>query len=282
MSTATGYSSLAMTLRDFKAKSTAEKIAVFNNRPDKLIDDPTQLLRLYTLGLRDSSPSVTRVAAQSAAYLVLGLQEVAGKEPGASEKAPDFPEVDTAEFQRALLELLNHRDGSTGAPAALALIYASPAEPALERFFLDKLKHEPHPQIKAEMLKAMVIAGYQSNHLAEVALELMDPKLKVLHMASNVLGYLKSPETLDDLIALSVKPSGAQKFAISALAAYGQDATKAVPTLRSLVDSPDTTQDVKTEALLAIDAIITGKGKPIDIRTMELHKIWPSIILRSE
>jgi hypothetical protein len=93
----------AITLESYNKLATAEKIKVLQGEPERVLNDTTKLLSLYTTALRDPSPELQKAAAQASAFLVMGLQSA--KQAG---RMPAFPEYESAAFQRALVDLLDH------------------------------------------------------------------------------------------------------------------------------------------------------------------------------
>jgi len=262
----------AMTVEEFAAKTQEEKVKVLTGKPERSLDDSGQLLRLYTVGLRDPSPVVKRTAAQAAVFLVMGLQSAQG-----SGKLPTFSSEDSASLQQTLVVLLNDNDVGIRISAASALAYSAAPNPAIETLLLARVQAEHVPEIKAAVIEAMAQAGYQSPQLIAEATALVQPSpdSKAIYSASKVLAHLRPESALDTLVALASKASPSQRHALQALAAYGQGAARAIPVLERLVTDQAMPEDIRNLARITLEALKAGKPQPSALQPMNPVNLWP-------
>jgi hypothetical protein len=262
----------AMSIEEYAAKAVDEKVKVLRGKPERSLDDPRQLLRLYTISLRDPSPEVREAAAQSAAFLAMGLESAQ-----ANGKAPTFSTADSAAFQQALVSLLNQDNASIRASAASALAYSASPNATIENLLLDRVEAEPVPEIKASIVEAMAQAGYKSPRFVREATALIQPGAdsKVIYSASKALAHLRPESALDTLIALASKVSPSQQHALQALAAYGQAAARAIPMLESLVNDQAMPEDIRNLARITLKAIKSGKPKASNLEPLSVVNPWP-------
>ncbi len=267
-----------ITLEEFKAKMPEEKVKFFQAKPK--IEPLSDLLGLYVLSLNDPSPAMQKVAAQSAVFLVLGLQTAE------LEAIPAFSKRDTEALQRALCSHLTSPDDETRAAAALALVYAYPPEKSREAFFLRQIKREPNTEIQGALLEAMVQMGYSSRAVVDQALAFLesdtDEYKRATDSAFKVLAYLKPPQALAPLIALATKPSSLQDDALKVLAAYGREAKVAKSALDALLKTENLNKEIQKAAGRAFEAIVSGKAitPPVPLKPFpSVRTLWPEVLV---
>lgn len=272
---AVSASAVAMTLEEFATKTPEQKVSVLRGRPDRVLADNSHLLRLYSVGLKDSSIEVRRAAAQASVFLVMGLQKA--KPLG---KSPTFPTQDSADFQQALVELLNHEDKASRFAAVTALAYSSSPTPEVERLLLATINAESNDEIAGGMIESMATAGYDtaafvtevSNRFAQTT------DLRAAYSAGKVLAHLQPESALDLLISLASQSNPAQRHAVQALGAYGAKASKAKAGLEALMRNPTTPDDIRNLARLSLEAIAANRPVPSNLRPMELTSLWPLVL----
>jgi len=262
----------AITVEEYATMKPEEKIVALRGNPERSLDDPSKLLRLYTTGLRDTSPAVRRAAAQAAALLVGALQNAQPK-----GKAPTFSSEDSAAFQQALVSMLIADDPGVRAPVASALAFSASPNAATEDLLLERVRVEPVPEIKAAIIEAMAQAGYQSPKLEAEAISLVQPNAgsKAIYTASQVLALLRLESALDELIAVASKASPSQQHALRALAAYGQAADRAIPALERLVSDQKMPEDIRNLARITLEAVKAGKPRPSNLQSVNPVNLWP-------
>jgi HEAT repeat protein len=264
--------SVAMTLEEYLAKTPEQKLAVLRNKPDQALADASQLLRLYSISLKDSSLEVKKAAAQASVFLVMGLQEA--KPLG---KAPTFPIQDSADFQQALVELLNDEDKASRYAAVTALAYSSPPTLEIEKLLLATINAEKDDEIAGGMIESVAKAGYNTAQLANEVSNLIarTTDTRAAYSAGQTLAHLKPENALDLLISLAAKPNLSQRHAIQALGAYGAKASKAKSVLESLIRDHATQDDIRRLARSSLEAINTNNPPASALRQMNLIALWP-------
>lgn len=262
----------AMTVEEYLTRSSEQKLSVLRGRPDRALTDTSQLLRLYSASLNDRSIDVQRAAAQASVFLVMGLQEA--KPAG---NAPAFPEQDSADLQRALIELLNHEDKAIRAASVTALAYSSSPRPELERLLISTIKAEKDDEIAGGMIEAVAQAGYGTEQFVSEVSSLFQRTTdsRAAYAAGKVLGHLKPESALDLLISLASKPNEAQRHAIQALGAYGAKAAKAKSALEALMKDQASPEDIRNLARISLEAINTDKPQSGSLQLMKLKALWP-------
>ncbi len=262
----------ALTIEEYQAKTPEQKLLVLRGRPDRVLADTSQLLRLYSMSLKDSSLDVQRAAAQASVFLVMGLQEAKGL--GSS---PTFPERDSTELQRALVELLNHDDKATRISSVTALAYSSPPTSEIEKLLLSKISAEKDDEAAGGMLEAVAQAGYKSEPFVSEVARLFErtTDVRAMHSAGKVFGYLKPESALDFLILSAAKPTPSQRHAIQALGAYGAKALKARATLDALINDGAVQEDIRNLARTSVEAITTDHQQASSMKPMKLMELWP-------
>lgn len=268
----------AMTIDEYLAWPAEEKMKLLRGRPDRLLDDPRQLLRLYTSSLRDSSSEVRKAAAQASAFLVMGLQSAQG-----SKNLPAFSMDDSASFQQALVAALSQDDPSVRAAAASALANSAAPNSSIESVLLQRAKVEPVPEIKGSLLEAMAHAGYQSPCLIAEASGLLQSSRdsKALYSAAKVLADVRVNSALDTLIAVISNASPAQQHALRALAVYGREAARAIPILEKLTADPTMPDDIRILATATLQAIREEKPQPGNVQAIRPANLWPVAVSQS-
>lgn len=262
----------AMTIEEYLSKSPEQKLSVLRGKPDRALADTSQLLRLYSVSLKDRSVDVQRAAAQASVFLVMGLQEA---KP--SGNAPAFPEQDSTDLQRALIDLLNHEDKATRASSVTALAYSSSPTPEIEKLLLSTIKAEKDDEIAGGMIEAVAQAGYGTEQFVNEVSRLLERTTdsRAAYSAGKVLGHLKSESALDLLISLAAKPNQAQRHAIQALGAYGAKAAKAKSSLEALIKDQGAPEDIRNLARISLETINTDKPQPSSFQLMKLTTLWP-------
>jgi len=262
----------AMTIEEYLTRSSEQKLSVLRGRPDRALTDTSQLLRLYSFSLNDRSIDVQRAAAQASVFLVMGLQEA---KP--ADNAPAFPEQDSADLQRALIELLNHEDKAIRAASVTALAYSSSPRPELERLLISTIKAEKDDEIAGGMIEAVAQAGYGTEQFVSAVSSLFQRTTdsRAAYAAGKVLGHLKPESALDLLISLASKPTEAQRHAIQALGAYGAKAAKAKSALEALMKDQAASEDIRNLARVSLEAINNDKPQPGSLQPMKLKALWP-------
>lgn len=269
----------AMTIEEYTALPPEEKVKVLNAKPDRVLSDPSQLLRLYTISLRDASPTVQRAAAQSSAFLVMGLQSA---KP--SGRLPSFPDEDSADYQQALVAVLGHGDESVRSSSAIALAYSAPPNEAIENLLLARVATEPKQELKAAVLKAMGQVGYQSDRVVVATTALMQPEVdsRAIADAAKVLSHLKPDAALNTLISLASRNTPSQRHALTALAGYGQKAARAKPVLERLLTDQSVPEDIRNLARITLEAITTAEPQASNFQPMKLVSLWPVAVTKAE
>lgn len=269
----------AMTLEEYAALPPEEKVKILNAKPDRVLSDPSQLLRLHTLSLRDASPAVQRAAAQSSAFLVMGLQSA--KQSG---RVPSFPEQDSADYQQVLVAVLGHGDESVRSSSAIALAYSAPPNEAIETLLLSRVANEPKQELKAAVLKAMSEAGYQSDRFVTATTALIQPDIdpKAIYIAAQVLAHTQSDAALNTLISLASRHTPSQRHALTALASYGQKAARARPLLEGLLTDQAAPEDIRNLARTTLEAINTAQPQASDLEPQKLVSLWPVAVTKIE
>ena len=262
----------AMTIEEYLAKSPEQKLAVLRGRPDRALADTSQLLQLYSISLKDRSINVQRAAAQASVFLVMGLQEA--KPAG---NAPIFPEQDSTDLQRALIELLNHEDKATRASSVTALAFSSSPTPEIEKLLLSTIRAEKDDEIAGGMIEALAQAGYDTEQFVSEVSKLFERTAdsRAACLAGKVLGHLKSENALDLLISMAGKPGPSQRHAIQALGAYGTNAAKAKSALEALMKDQATPEEIRNLARISLETINTDKPQPSSLQLMKLTPLWP-------
>ena len=215
----------ALTIEEYIALPVRDKIRVLESRPK--VADPSKLLQVYTIGLRDKSPKVQRAAAEMASDW-FGEELFNAKEP-----LSEFSHEDTAALQQALVAVLEHDDPIICIAAAAALAYSAPPDPQIEAILLEHIEAEDGT-VRGEIVKTMAQAGYSSERFVALTLELMHSKYNY-DMAVRVLALLTPDTALDTVIEwVESKESPVRFEALRVLAAYGRRAIRAKPMLERL------------------------------------------------
>lgn len=269
----------AMTIEEYVSKPPEEKIKVLNGKPERLLQDQSQLLRLYTISLRDRLPAVQRAASQASVLLLLGLQSA--KPRGLM---PDFSDEDSAAFQQTLAALVQHHDASIRLSAAIALAYSAPPNDVIEGLLLSRVANEPMQGLKAGILEAMSQAGYNSDQFVVETIALIQPEAdtKAIYSAARVLAQVKPDAALDTLISLASENSPSQRHSLQALAAYGQKAAQAKPMLEALLANQFTPEDIRNLARITLGAITTDMPQASSLKIIPLVRLWPLAVRGSE
>lgn len=261
-----------MTLKEYFEKPPEQKVTVLRGRPDRALEDVSQLLILYSGSLNDDSLVVKRAAAQASAFLIIGLQEATPL-----GKAPEFPTKDSVKFQQALIDLLDHEDAATRSAAVTAIAFSSPPAPEIEKLLLSKVKAEKNDEIAGGMIESMARAGYNSAQFVEEVTNLLvrTTDTRAAYLACKILGHLKDEGALDLLISFADNPSLAQRHAIQALTAYGAKASKAKSVLESLIRDKATDDEIRSLAHVGLNAINADRPQPSTLKQMSLTRLWP-------
>lgn len=268
----------AMTIDEYRGKTPEEKLSILRGKPERILADSSELLRLYAISLADPSNEVRKVAARSSIFLMMGLQEAIP-----AEKAPSFPEQDSTDLQRALVELLKDEVKTIRGAALNSLAFSAPPTPEIEKLLLSTIKAEKDDEIAGGMIEAMAQAGYDTEQFVSEVTNLLERTTdsRAAYSAGKVLGHLKPESALDSLISLASKPSQAQRHAIQALGAYGKKATKAKSVLDALMRGQAAQEDIRNLARISLEAITTDKPQPSSFQPMKLTKLWPLAVASS-
>jgi hypothetical protein len=262
----------ALTIEEYLAKTPEQKLAVLRSKPDQILADASQLLRLYVISLRDPSDEVRKEAARSSIFLMMGLQQAIP-----AGKAPSFPEKDSNDLQMALIQSLNDKAKEIRGAALNSLAFSASPTPELEKLLLSAIKAEKDDAIVGWMIEALAQAGYDSEQFVSEVSKLFartaDPR--AAYSAGKVLGHLKSESALDLLISSAGKPGHAQRHAVQALGAYGAKSAKAKSALEAIIKDQAAPEDIRSLAHISLEAINTDKPPPGSFQPMKLTSLWP-------
>jgi hypothetical protein len=263
---------VAMTIEEYLTRTPEQKLAVLRGKPERILADASQLLRLYAVSLRDPSEEVRKVATRSSIFLMMGLQEAIP-----AGKAPRFPERDSNDLQMALIESLNDEVKAIRGAALNSLAFSAPPTPELEKLLLSTIKAEKDDEIAGGMIEAVAQAGYGTEQFVSEVSRLFERTTvsRAAYSAGKVLGHLKPESTLDLLISLASKPTQAQRHAIQALGAYGAKAAKAKSALEALMKDQAAPEDIRNLARISLETINTDKPQPSSLQMMKLTALWP-------
>jgi hypothetical protein len=261
------------TIEDYIKKTPQEKIDILKAKPDNYLSNLNDLLKLYTLSLEDQSPLLKKNAMLASSYLVMGLQEA--KSSGNS-LLPNFTTVDSDAFQHALIASLDSDNHTSCLAALTALTYSSSPTSEMERFLLAKIAVQ-RDDIAGDALKAMAIAGYNSETFSNQVLDLLAKTTdsNAATSACYIFGHLKTDKALGQLIELASKTSVSQSNAILAIGAYGAKAFKAKPILEKLCLDQKTDSDIGKLAKEALEAIQSDNPISSRITPMVTTNLWP-------
>ena len=269
----------ALTIDEYIALSTDEKIKVFQGKPDLVLDDLSKLLQLYTIGLRDESPKVQRSAGRSSIALVKGLQHYKARSIPLLRK---FSHEDSAAFQETLVAMLEHDDLAFRYNAAASLVYSAPPNPQIEAILLEHLKTEKRNP--GAILKKMAETGYSSERFVAFTLELMYSEDRSTYAAAaRVLALLIPDTAVDTLIEIAAAKETKREMsrfsALQALAAYGRRAMRAKPVFERLIEDRTILvgmrEDFYKRVASTLEAITLDKPQPSNLRVVKLAPLWP-------
>ena len=270
----------ALTIDEYIALSTDEKIKVFQGKPDLVLDDLSKLLQLYTIGLRDESPKVQRSAGSSSFALVKGLQHYKTRSIPLLGK---FSHEDSAAFQEALVAMLEHDDLQFRYNAATSLVYSAPPNPQIEAILLEHLETEDYSN-RRNILIEMAKAGYSSERFVAFTIELMRSEDRFTYpYAAKVLALLTPDAAVDTLIEIAAAKETKREMsrfsALQALAAYGRRAMRAKPVLERLIEDRTILvgmrEDFYKRVASTLEAITLDKPQPSNLRVVKLAPLWP-------
>ncbi len=276
----------ALTIEEYIALPADEKIKVFQGKPDKVLDDLSKLLQVYTIGLRDESPKVQRMATVSSYWLMLGLQH------DKTRSVPLLPELshqDSAALQQALVAVLEHDDPAVRVGAATALAYSAPPNPQIEAILLERIETEEDNRLRGHIIEITAQAGYNSERFVALTLELMHSEDNY-DEAAEVLALLTPEVALDTLIELvGSKEAPARWRAVKVLAAYGRRAMRAKPVLERLIEDQTIRSEIREEihklAARTLEAITSDKPEAVSGSHLEVAKLvplWPLALPEAE
>ena len=264
----------ALTLDEYSALPADEKIKVLKGKPYKVLDDPSELLRLHTISLVDESLEVQRLAVVSSIFLVQGLQSA--KLTG--DFFPEFPQGDSVGFQQTLIAGLRHDDPGIRVGAAVALAYTIPPNPQIEVILLERLENEKDTQLKGYIIEEAVQAGYGSERFVALVLEQMQSEDNY-RKAAGALALLTPDTALDTLIEIASKESRSQQYALEVLAAYGRRAMRAKPMLEELIKDQtiraEMRETIHKRAARTLEAITLDKPEASHRKVVKLTQLWP-------
>ena len=276
----------ALTIEEYIALPADEKIKVFQEKPDKVLDDLSKLLQVYTIGLRDESPKVQRMATVSSYWLMLGLQH---DKTRSVPRQPEFSHKDSAALQQALVAVLEHDDPAVRVGAATALAYSAPPNPQIEAILLERIETEEDNRLRGHIVEVTAQAGYNSERFVALTLELMHSEDNY-DEAAQVLALLTPEVALDTLIELvQSKEAPARWRAVKVLAAYGRRAMRAKPVLERFIEDQTIRSEIREEmhklAARTLEAITSDKPETVPgshLEVAELVPLWPLTLPEAE
>ena len=285
VSTLASYAT-ALTIDEYIALPVDEKIKVLEEKPDKVLDDLSKLLQVYTIGLRDESPKVQRMATVSSYWLMLGLQY---DKTRSVSLLPEFSHQDSAALQQALVAVLEHDDPAVRVGAATALAYSAPPNPQIEPILLERIETEEDNRLRGHIVEVTAQAGYNSERFVALTLELMHSEDNY-YEAAQVLALLTPEVALDTLIELvQSKEAHARWRAVKVLAAYGRRAMRAKPVLERLIEDQTIRSEIREEihklAARTLEAITSDKPETVPGSHLEVAKLvplWPLALPEAE
>ena len=224
----------ALTLEEYIALPVDEKKQVLREGPEKVLDDPSMLLELHTIGLRDESSMIVRLMAAESSRML--MQELQWDKARNVSLLPEFSDEDSAAFQEALVAALwdDHKQVRESAAHALPLL--APPNPQIEAIIIEA--YEENRILVAEPYESMAQVGYNSDRFVALALKLVQSKYTYF-TAAEVLAKFTPEVALDTLIELAGSkeaPASMRYAAVEALAAYGRRAMRAKPVLERIIE----------------------------------------------
>ena len=264
---------------EFEQLNSAEKIKRINQTAS--IEDPSEIGEAIvdlSLGLSDGDQAVVTLASQASLFFIVGLQESSLIERG----EVSLSRAESDDFQISLIRLLNSEVRGVRINVSTALVYSTPPSPETETFFVELLQNEPSDEVKGALLEAMTKAGYRSEVLNGVILELLEPSkdLDGAIYARNAVEIVKPLSIFPELAERARKENYPQSEVLLALAAFDGMDSELDSVLNDIVSDENQKDEVVNLAkvILADDLNNRKKAESKEPRVLKLKKLWPTLL----
>jgi len=263
-------SPVKLTLAQVSKLEVTERVRFYQNFQPKNLANLDEFIPALIYGLKDPDDVVRAAAFGNTVYVMIGLQEM--KQQG--QPMPPLTVADIQRLQQALLDGLKDKLPEVRGTAMVALIYSGPRNPMIEQALSTTLSHESDQQLRVGMAKEMALAGYNDPMAKEGLVAALDnPDSKVREEAAKAIAVVRPSGALDKLVVRLGDPEMMRDFVVDATAAYGAEASLALPMLEKMLADPSLGGTLNPRIREAIASIKNPESKlavPAPIRMVSL------------
>ena len=250
----------AVSIDELDSMTSEEKLSFFLQEKGRELDHEDDFIPALLVGLRDQDVKVQRVVASKVGLLIPMLQ---GMKANGTEIPFDLSAM--PELQNTLVENLSNADRGIRAASVKALAFSQSPNSEIESSLIQSFWNETEPRVKAQILKSLVDAGYESENLEKTLIKAMGSNnQQIVSSAANGIEMLTPDRGLEAVVKhLSLENFEYLRSIVRATAAYGDSAKPYLPRLNQILENPSIGGTIVSDLEVAVSFINSPSPQPV-------------------